>query len=285
MADSENPQSTTASSTKIIAAGAGALVLLVALFFVFSGDDEQPSEPVPIEVPVVTEPDPEPVTLPEPEPEPEENYLPPEPVPAPAPTPAPEPEPEVVDISDAAVKTALMALSEMPDFARVLVDQDLLRRFVVFTENLANEELASNHHLLRAPDNSFRVYSQANKEWIDSASYKRYSPYVAILDNMGAERLLELYEIYKPTISEIYSEIGDPDLDFDYRVLDAIDHLLDTPEIPVPVEVYTDSVMYKYRIEQVEELSAPQKQLLRTGPENMRLIKAKLREIKSLLEE
>jgi hypothetical protein len=31
-------------------------------------------------------------------------------------------------------------------------------------------------------------------------------------------------------------------------------------------------------------LAAPQKQLLRTGPENMRRIKAKLREIKQILE-
>ena len=285
MADNETTENPTKFPTVYIAAGAGAVALLGLLFVVLSGETQEPPTPVAVEVPIVTDPDPEPIAEPVIEPEPEDSYLPPEPVAIPEPLPEPEPEPVVIDVSDAAVKTALMGLTAMPEFAQYLVDEDLLRRFVVFTENLANKELAANHHLLRAPQNNFRVYRQADKEWIDSASYQRYSPYVAILDGMSAENLLALYETYKPTIGEIYAEIGNPDDNFDYRVLDAIEHLLDTPEIPVPVEVYTDSVMYKFRIDQVEDLSGPQKQLLRTGPENMRLIKAKLREIKTLLED
>lgn len=283
MADTEYTQPSSTFPTAQVAIGAVVVIIAVVLALVFTGEEEAP-EPVPVEVPIITDPDPEPeVIAPEPEPIEEEAYLPPEPVAIPEPIVEPEPEPEPIDISDAAVKTALVGLSQFPDVARYLVDEDLLRRFVVFTDNLANEELAGNHHLLQSPDNSFRVYRQAGKEWIDSASYQRYSPYVEAMDSMSSDKLLELYEIYKPTITEIYAEIGDPDEDFDYRIVDAIDHLLDTPEIPVPVEVYTDSVMYKYRIDQVEDLSAPQKQLLRTGPENMRVIKAKLREIKSQL--
>lgn len=282
MTDNENTPNTAKSPAFYFALAAGVVILLVVIYLLFSGDAEQAEKPQPVEVPIVTEPDPEPVTLPEPEPEPED-VLPPEPVPMPEPTPEPEPEP--IDVSDAAVKTAIVSLAEMPTLARFLVDEDLLRRFVVFTENLANEQLAARHHLLRAPENSFRVYRQAGKEWIDSSSYQRYSGYVNALDSIEAEDLLDLYQVYKPTISEIFAEIGNPDEDFDYRLMDAIDHLLDTPEIPVPVEVYTDSVMYKYRIDQVEDLTAPQKQLLRTGPENMRVIKAKLREIKALLDQ
>lgn len=279
----DNATSGSKSSMLFLGIGGGVIVIAIILLLVLGGSEEAP-EPVVVEVPIVTEPDPEPGT--EPEPVKEEEYLPSEPVAIEEPIVAaePEPEPEPLDISDGAVKTALLALSQTPNFARLLVDEDLLSRFVVFTENLANQELADNHHLLRTPENSFRVYRQAGKEWIDSASYQRYSTYVEVLDSIEAVKLLELYEIYKPTISEIYAEIGDPDENFDYRLLDAIDHLLDTPEIPVPVEVYTDSVMYKFRIDQVEDLTAPQKQLLRTGPENMRLIKAKLREIKSLLD-
>lgn len=280
MTDTDSSPNASKSPMVHVAIAAGIVVLLLIIYVVFSGSDEEPVAKQPVEIPIVTEPDPEPVTLPEPTPEPEE-VLPPDPVPMPEPTPEPEPEP--IDVSDAAVKTAIVALAEMPTVARFLVDEDLLRRFVVFTENLANEQLAANHHLLRAPENSFRVYRQAGKEWIDSSSYQRYSGYVNAFDSIEAEELLQLYEVYKPSIDEIFAEIGNPDDNFNYRLVDAIDHLLDTPEIPVPVEVYTDSVMYKYRIDQIEDLSAPQKQLLRTGPENMRVIKAKLREIKALL--
>ena len=42
---------------------------------------------------------------------------------------------------------------------------------------------------------------------------------------------------------------------------------------------------YKYADDRLESLNEPQKQLLRTGPDNMRRIKAKLRELKVLVEE
>ena len=287
MAEPDTQADTPKSLTPYIAMGGGVIAILAVLFLVLSSGEEPEPEPVEVDIAVVTEPDPEP----SPE-QPEEVYVAPDPVPVPDPLPEPEPEPEPtpepepLDISDGAVKTALLALSMVPkEFGSLLVDDDLLRRFVIFTNNIPDKKLASNHHLLRDPDSSFRVYQQAGKEWIDSASYQRYTGYVDILDNIEASQLLELYQKYKDPINEIYAEeTPNSDEDFDFRLIDAIDHLLDTPEIPVPVEVYTDSVMYKYRITQVEDLSPPQKQLLRTGPENMRVIKSKLREIKALVE-
>ncbi len=105
------------------------------------------------------------------------------------------------------------------------------------------------------------------------------------MEKMDTEQMIAIYEDYKPAIREIFAEIGDSSEDFDNVLTDAIDHLLDTPEVPMPVEVTTESVMYKYKDERLESLSAPQKQLLRTGPENMRLIKAKLRELRDVLNE
>ena len=193
--------------------------------------------------------------------------------------------PPPLDISDAAVKTAIITLSNLPALAEVVVNDELLRRFVVFTNNLADQVLTENHQFLTAPSGQFRIYRQADKEWIDAASYKRYSAYAEALDSIETEQLLALYDTYKPAINDIYAEIGDPREPMDERLLLAIDHVLDTPEIIVPVEVYRDSVMYKYRDQRIENLSAPQKQLLRTGPENMRQIKAKLREIKEQLQQ
>lgn len=190
-----------------------------------------------------------------------------------------------LDISDAAVKTAIIALSNLPALAEVVVNDELLRRFVVFTNNLADQVLTENHQFLIAPSGQFRIYRQADKEWIDAASYKRYSAYADALDSIETEQLLALYDTYKPAINDIYAEIGDPRDSMDERLLLAIDHVLDTPEIAIPVEVYRDSVMYKYREQRIQNLSAPQKQLLRTGPENMRQIKAKLREIKERLQQ
>lgn len=216
-------------------------------------------------------------------PEPEPVEIDPETEPEPMPEQE-EPEPEPLDSSDEGIKKSLSGLSEEQDTNAFLVDEGLLQRFVVSVTNLANEEMA-NQQPLKAPEQTFRVYSQAGKEWIDAASYKRYTPYVDMMESMDNEELVDLYKNYRPQIQEKYAEIGNPDESFDAVAVKAINELLNTPEVPVPVEVYSDSVAYKYADSKLENLSAPQKQLLRTGPDNMRRIKAKLREIKAMLEE
>ena len=195
--------------------------------------------------------------------------------------------PEPLDTSDPAVKASLIESSSADEATvnRMLVNEGLIQRFVVSVTNLANDEMAPNHQLLTPPEQNFRVYSQAGKQWIDAASYKRYTPYVDMLESFDNDALLNIYGIYKGDIQAKFSEIGNPDEDFNQVLLEAIDQLLDTPEVPVPVEVYSDSVAYKYADERLENLNEPQKQLLHTGPDNMRRIKAKLRELKVLVEE
>ena len=252
----------------------GAVVLAIVLAVVF-----WPSEPEPVVVaPVspVIEPTIEPMIEEQPIvviPEPEIEQLEPEII----------PEPEPLDISDGTVKTKLLTLSDYDAFARLLIDDALLERFVIMTNTLAEEGIAANNRVLVKPEKPFRTYTQANKEWIDPASFKRYAPYVEVFESLETTSLLQLYQEYKPAIEKIFAEIGSPSDNFEEKLEEAIDVLLDTPEVPFPVEVYTDSVMYKFKDSQLESLTAPQKQLLRTGPENMRRIKAKLREIKETL--
>ena len=204
-----------------------------------------------------------------------------------APMPELEEAPEPLDTSDPAIKSALndIAQDNGDNVNQLLVKEGLLQRFVVSVTNLANDEMAPNHQLLTPPEQSFRVYSQAGKQWMDAASAKRYTPYVNMLESFDNDALLSVYNVYKGDIQAKYDEIGDPDTPFNQVLLNAIDQLLDTPEVPVPVEVLSDSVSYTYADERLEALSEPQKQLLRTGPDNMRRIKAKLRELQALIEQ
>lgn len=258
-----------------------AIVLVIILAVIFWPKDAI-VEPEPLVIPPVTQP----LVEPTPEPEPKIEIEEPEPYVA---EPVVEPvieEPEIeepLDTSDGAVKTKLLTLSDYDAFARLLIDESLLQRFVVMTNTLAEENLTASHRVLSNPEKPFRTFRQADKDWIDPASYKRYSPYVEVFESIQTESLIQLYQEYKPAIEQIFAEISSPRDSFEEKLADAINVLLDTPEVPVPVEVYTDSVMFKFADDQLESLSGPQKQLLRTGPENMRRIKAKLREIKDLL--
>lgn len=208
--------------------------------------------------------------------------------------PAPEPEaaiieqetapaPPPLDTRDSTVKTALLKLANYELLARLLVNDDLLRRFVVLTSNLADNQLAPNHQVLTPPQGSFQTYQQAGKEWLDPSSFKRYTPYAEALVSIDSDALVTLYQKYQPAINEIYAEIGQPQQDFSQVLHRALEQLIATPDLQMPQQVYTDSVMFKYSDPTLEALSPMQKQLLRTGPDNMRRIKAKLRELQNKL--
>lgn len=262
----------------------GVVVIVLLAVLLWPSSEPAPEPAKPIEPPAIAQPEtiePEPADVFEAAPQPEPVEIDPNQDIEPMPESAPEPEP--LDISDTAVKAALETIASSPMLSRLMVNDGLLQRFVVTTTNLADDDMAPNHRLLTPPDQEFRVYTQADREWIDSASYKRYTPYVDVLESMSNEDLIELYTTYLDEIQTKYAEIGDPDQSFTEVMITAIDTLLDTPEVKMPVEVFTDSVMYKYADERLESLSAPQKQLLRTGPDNMRRIKAKLRELREAL--
>lgn len=263
------------------------LVVLLALFFWPSS--EEPPEEVVLEPVVETEPE----AIPEPEPEPEifepareieEVEISPDAPIEPIPEVVYEPEPEPLDISDKAIEKALVGIANSDVITDFLVNEALLQRFVVTVTNVADGDIAPNDNIIVPPNQPFRIYKQADREWIDPASYKRYTPYVNAMESLDNERLIELFKRYETEIADTYEEIATSNDSFNEVLIDAINTLLDTPEVPMPVEVFTDSVVYKYKDERLENLSKPQKQLLRTGPDNMRRIKAKLRELKALIQ-
>lgn len=189
-----------------------------------------------------------------------------------------------VDTSDAAIKSALVSMAKSPLVAKLLVNEGLLDKIVINVHSIASGETSTKDSLLQSPPEPFATYQQANKRWIDPKSYKRYNNYATAFSSVDADELLSIYETYAPQLREKYAEISRPGEDFDDSLIRTIDVLLATPNPTYPLEVYSDSVMYKFADARLENLSAPQKHLLRMGPENMRKVKAQLERIKATLE-
>jgi hypothetical protein len=297
MSDQETQSSGQLAQMKPYLIAAGVLFVILVVAFLWPSSDEKEvitSEPVAITpttpevVPVVEEPE----AMPE---EPDVFEGTPEIQPLEIETGddiAPQPEiapPEIVEVepldeSDSAVKNAFVEMASSPLVAKYLVDESLLQKFVINVNSIANQTMSPNHNLISAPESEFRVYKQADRQWIDADSFKRYNTYVDALESLKTEDLLKLMDTYRPTLESKFAEISPPGTTFDETLLQAIDELLDTPIVPLPIEVYSDSVMYKFKDEQLESLSGPQKQLLRTGPENTRRIKDILHELKDALQ-
>jgi hypothetical protein len=189
-----------------------------------------------------------------------------------------------LDMSDTAVKAAVVEVIRSPQITKLLVNEALLQKFVINVNNLANQEITIKDNLLTPPEREFGTYNQADKTWIDRSSFQRYTPYIDAVESVDTEELLRLYESYRPTLTEKFAEISQPGEQLDDTVIRAINELLDTPQVPVPIEVVTESVMFKFADPKLEALSGPQKQMIRMGPDNMRRFKEVLRKLQSELE-
>ena len=181
--------------------------------------------------------------------------------------------------TDALVRMLVSRLSTHPAVAAWLATGGLIRNATVSVQNVATGETPARHLRSVAPQGPFAVRTQGGETTIDPRSYHRYNwiaDAVASLDTAGTAKL---YSTLKPRVEEAYAELGSPDTSFDATFERAVIVLLETPVVDGDVRLVTRGAMYAYADPRLEALSPAQKQLLRTGPRNTRLIQAKLREI------
>ena len=183
--------------------------------------------------------------------------------------------------SDEVVRRLVSGLSERPALASWLATDGLVRRFVVVADNLAvgllprkqlPESMApqGGFKVTEAADGSLRVSPEA------SARYDRFAAVVASIDAGGA---VETYQRLEPLVNDAAEELGYGRGTFDQRLVEAIQVLLRAPVPETPPEVVEGVKSYHYADSRLQELPDAQKQLVRMGPRNERLVQAKLREI------
>lgn len=292
MTENENTSSTESSdnaatpNNKMGLIVGGALVVLIGGFAGISllGGDEAPQTPAVVKeqpkVVVEATPEPEPV-IEEPEPEVE-----PEPVVEPEPDPEPV-EPKVVlpalDDSDKSLMGELTQMSWHKDFTALFINKDIIRRFVVFTDNMASGTVVRDYASFKPPIGRFKVIETEQEIVLDDESYKRYDIYMAVISSADPKEMVGLFNKYKPLIKEVYDEIGYPDHDFTDTLIQAIDHVLDTPIVDGRIELVSPKVMYEFKNEEWQSLTHVQKQVMRLGPENISKLKPLLRRYRALL--
>jgi hypothetical protein len=195
----------------------------------------------------------------------------------------PEPAADVVvpplDESDPLVRQLVSALSSHPTVTAWLTTDHLVRNIAIVVMDVSEGRTPSKNLKVVKPAGVFKTAMDRTTEYIDPASYARYDGFgdaVAALDARGTARL---YATLKPRLSEAYRELGDPEGDIDGAVTRAIVELLRTPAVDGRVALARKSVNYTYADPALESLSGAQRQFLRMGPRNVRLIQQKLREI------
>ena len=191
-----------------------------------------------------------------------------------------------LDSSDAMIRQAILSLTNfsLPEIEDLLLGDQLIRKFVAVVDNAA----AGRFSLTVLGDFSITgifVAREIEKDVfeIDFRSYQRFNFITDVLYSINVARALELYRLSKPLINDAYKELGYLETDFDRVFFLALESILKTPDFPERLLLKRPVVIYEYIDPEYEALSALQKQILRTGPRNSRLIKKKAREIEFAL--
>ena len=256
----------------------GALILgYLAYLFIFSESEQETviRQPVAIREEVVRQPDPEPPPAPAPAP-----VIVPEPVAAEVREPAPSFVLPSLDDSDELIRDGVASLTSHSGIAKWLVPDELLRKFVMLVANVAEGSIPNRQVRFLAPAGAFAVRQISEQLYLlDEGSYQRFDLVTDIFISIESERAVELYQLLRPLFQEAYEELGMPDKKFDDVLFDAIGRLLETPTVSSPIRLLRPVVVYEFADERLESLSGAQKQMIRMGPRNTRVIQAKLSEV------
>ncbi|MFK8018943.1 MAG: DUF3014 domain-containing protein [Pseudomonadales bacterium] len=185
--------------------------------------------------------------------------------------------------SDDDLLTQLQLLSSLKGIVAWSDAADLARRFVVLVYNLAEGQVAHKSLPLNSPQQSFSALGSGASLRVDPKSYQRYDVYADAFAAMDSERAIAIYRFFWPTLEAAFAELGEPRKSLHNESIKAIDHLLTAPDQVGDIKLVQPSVYYRYADPKLERLTPAQKQMLRLGPRNRALIKAKLAELKSLL--
>jgi Protein of unknown function (DUF3014) len=187
-----------------------------------------------------------------------------------------------LDQSDALVRRLVGTLSSHPLVLAWLATPNLIRTFTVAVENVANGATPARHVRVLRPAAPFRVVDEGEVLRIDPRSYERYNGLADVIASIDTQGATTLYATLKPRIEEAYQELGRTD-GFDTALENAIRALVSAP-VPGPtVPLVYKGALNAFADPGLEQLTAAQKQLLRMGPRNVRLIQLKLRDVGAAL--
>ncbi len=188
--------------------------------------------------------------------------------------------------SDAAAwaELATLAGSEAP--LALLIRDHLIQRAVTMIDNLPRRRVAARTLAMKPVPGQLQISTDAaGASSIAEANAQRYAAYVQAFTQADAGAMVAAYRRFYPLFQQAYVELGYPKGYFNDRLVQVIDHLLQTPLPATPPALIADARTGKYRFVDpaLESLSVGQKALLRLGPLQAVAVRKQLQAIRAAL--
>ena len=217
------------------------VLFAVAAWYFFAGQPDPVSELPPPQLPEISQ------TVPQPAgPQPAETPLPPEPEIIPKPLPP-------LNESDPEVTEALAEITGTDLLAEYLVKSEVISRMVATVDALSSRQVPHQINPIKPADGKFVAEDDGENIIMSVDNFARYDGYVALLQNVDSGALAALYHQYHPLLQQAWEENGGEG-SFNDRLLEVIDDLLQTPDVPGPVYLYKPEAVYLFEDPELEAL-------------------------------
>ncbi len=190
-----------------------------------------------------------------------------------------------LDDSDAYFLLALVDLFGS-SLEPLLVNEALIDKIVATIDNLPRKHVSEKVRPLGRLADEFLVdASDVEGQYVlSAANFARYDQIVGLISGADIDQAVDTYRRFYPLFQESYVRLGYPNAYFNDRVVEVIDHLLETPAADAPIALVRPHVLYEFADPELAELSAGQKLLLRMGNEHAANIQDVLRSLRTRIE-
>jgi hypothetical protein len=204
------------------------------------------------------------------------------PSPVPGAAPSGPPLPALAD-SDGEILEALSQLFGA-GMEKFVLRPGVVHRIVATVDNLPRAKLPLQVLPVKPVGGAFATAASGPRQSISPDNAERYARYAGWVSRLDTAQLVATYRRYYPLFQQAYHELGYPKGEFNDRLIEAIDDLLEAPQPEPPVVLVAPRAMFEYADATLQDASAGQKIMIRIGPENETRIKNKLREIRRALD-
>jgi hypothetical protein len=189
-----------------------------------------------------------------------------------------------LDASDAFVRGIAQALSSHPELARWLAQGSLVRTLTAVVDNVASGETPRPHLEFLAPKQRFKAARRPPRQTVpDPAGFAGYEPFADAFASLDAGATAAAYHTLAPLFEAAYVDLGHPGGGFPKALERAIQALAAVPVLREDVALVPHAIGFRYEDPALEALTPAQKQFLRIGPRNVRIVQEKLRELRAAL--
>ena len=167
----------------------------------------------------------------------------------------------------------------------LLVEDALIDRFVTTVDNLPRDHVAEKVRPVGRLSEPFRADTTGDDApvYLSSDNYRRYDSLVSQLAAADTDAVVDIYRRFYPLFQQSYERLGYPDRYFNDRVIEVIDHLLETPRPDEPIRLARPHVLYEFADPELQSLSSGRKLLLRMGSDHAAVVKKVMRELRAEL--